>query len=182
MQLINQHLPRFQFTEHHSLLVHGTPRVALETVERVLAEDDPWINRFIAVRELPARVLSPMGFARPLPKRPFGFADFTRLGRQGDEEVAYGLAGRFWQASYGLLPVKDATAFDQLTDAPKLVLNFCTASREQDLLLSTTTRVFCPDAASLRRFTPYWYLIRPFSGLIRGRLLRRIAAAAQAQA
>ncbi len=36
-------------------------------------------------------------------------------------------------------------------------------------VLATETRVFCPDRASRRRFTPY--LIRPFSGLIRHRIL-----------
>jgi hypothetical protein len=45
-------------------------------------------------------------------------------------------------------------------------------------MLHTQTRVFCTDEASLRRFRPYWLLIRPVSGLIRRRLLARIAAAA----
>jgi len=40
--------------------------------------------------------------------------------------------------------------------------------------LTTITRVACPDAATRRRFAPYWYLIRPASGFIRGRALRRV--------
>ena len=31
------------------------------------------------------------------------------------------------------------------------------------------------DAAALRSFRPYWYLIRPVSGMIRRRMLRTIA-------
>ena len=41
--------------------------------------------------------------------------------------------------------------------------------------LTTQTRVHCLDADALRRFTSYWYLIRPVSGLIRRRMLKAIA-------
>jgi len=44
--------------------------------------------------------------------------------------------------------------------------------------LLTETRVHCVDAGARRRFTPYWWLIRPVSGLIRRRLLARIDDAA----
>ncbi|EGH05146.1 hypothetical protein PSYAE_24927, partial [Pseudomonas amygdali pv. aesculi str. 0893_23] len=40
--------------------------------------------------------------------------------------------------------------------------------------LVTETRVQCLDAVALRQFRPYWYLIRPFSGLIRRRVLKAI--------
>jgi hypothetical protein len=46
--------------------------------------------------------------------------------------------------------------------------------------LVTHTRVHCPDEAQRRRFAPYWFAIRPVSGLIRQRLLRRIAQLARA--
>ncbi|WP_201742261.1 hypothetical protein [Mangrovicoccus ximenensis] len=44
----------------------------------------------------------------------------------------------------------------------------------------TETRVFCLDRAAERAFAPYWYLIRPVSGLIRRRLLAMAARAAEA--
>ena len=43
---------------------------------------------------------------------------------------------------------------------------------------STRTRVWCGDAAAQRRFTAYWLLIRPASGLIRRRMLQRVRDAA----
>ena len=77
----------------------------------------------------------------------------------------------------------DSTAafarFDQL-GVPKLVLNFSTEIMSDGRIrLSTETRVFCNDRHSILRFTPYWWLIRPVSGLIRRRLLKRIAHAAK---
>jgi hypothetical protein len=48
-------------------------------------------------------------------------------------------------------------------------------------LLVTETRVFCPDRASLLKFTPYWLLIRPVSGLIRRRILSSIKQMSERQ-
>jgi len=113
----------------------------------------------------------------------FGLHNFTPLGRDGDREIALGLVGEFWQADYGQTPIDDADAFTQF-NAPgvaKLVLNFSTeATGDGRTWLRTETRVFCNDRACLRRFAPYWWLIRPVSGLIRMRLLTRIGDAAQA--
>lgn len=176
MRLMERHLPQHQFEEHHSLAIHSAPGKTLDAAQTVALEPDPFIQRFIAVREFPARLMNRMGRESQLPARPFGGEDFTLLGRDRDQEVAYGLAGRFWQSDYGLHPLSDAPAFDRVTDLPKLVLNFCVQPlAEGGHQLSTTTRVWCPDAASQRSFAPYWYLIRPVSGLIRKRLLQRIA-------
>ncbi|BAK84760.1 hypothetical protein GLX_23480 [Komagataeibacter medellinensis NBRC 3288] len=45
--------------------------------------------------------------------------------------------------------------------------------------LTTETSVFCPTSATRRRFAPYWYLIRPVSGLIRRRMLAFIRKQAE---
>jgi hypothetical protein len=109
------------------------------------------------------------------PARPFGIDDFTLLGRYGDRELAYGLAGRFWRVDHGLQSISGAAAFDQLQALPKLVLNFFVEPLPSgEHRLSATTRVWCPDAASRRSFAPCWTLVRPVSGWIRKRLLKRI--------
>jgi hypothetical protein len=41
--------------------------------------------------------------------------------------------------------------------------------------LSTETRIWCLDPASRRSFRRYWFVVRPFSGLIRIALLRAVA-------
>ena len=46
--------------------------------------------------------------------------------------------------------------------------------------LTTETRVLCADAGARRRFLPYWYLIRPASGMIRRVMLREIRRSAEA--
>lgn len=175
MQQINRFLPEYQFEEHHNLVAQATPGALLDAAQTVAHQPDPLINRLIGLRELPARLMGRFGRRTHLPARPFGVEDFTLLGRDGDREVAYGLAGRFWQSDYGLKPLHNAREFDEVKDLPKLVLNFVAPPiKDGQCEFSTTTRVWCPDAASQRAFTPYWYLIRPVSGLIRKRLLARI--------
>ena len=185
MSLIDQFLPRFQFHEIHQLLTRADPAALLDAALLPGTSDDPWVRRFIQLRELPDRLLGALGGSSGLQQQPaFGIHNFTPLGRNGDQEVAMGLVGKFWQADYGAVAIAGPEAFAKYPDlgVAKLVLNFSTeAADDGRTWLRTETRVFCNDRASLRRFAPYWWLIRPVSGLIRKRLLVRIRDAAQSE-
>ena len=182
MRLIDKYLPVYQFSERHQLLVAATPAALLDAAARPGTSDDPWAHRFIQLRELPDRLMGALGRAGGLKNRvAFGFHNFTALGRDGDRELAFGLVGKFWRSDYGSVAIDGPTAFEAFAEpgVAKLVLNFSAEPLgDRCTWLRTQTRVFCNDRASTLRFTPYWYLIRPVSGLIRRRLLTRIAAAA----
>lgn len=181
MGLIDRYLPRHQFSEEHSRYIPAPPARVLDVLGRPEVLDDPVARGLIALRETPNRLAGRLGFASRLHHRPsFGIAQFTPLGRDGDREVAYGLAGRFWQSDYGLVEMQDAEAFAALDAAgiAKLVMNFTAVPEGAGTRLTTRTRVWCGDDAALRRFRLYWLLIRPASGLIRRRLLKRAHDAA----
>ena len=127
----------------------------------------------MALRTVPSRLLG-----REAPQA--GKEIFTPLDCDGSETVA-GLMGRFWRLDGGLIPFPNADAFDCFAEpgVPKLVIGFRAAPDSLGTLLTTETRVFCPDRHSLLRFAPYWMLIRIPSGLIRRRALRAIKAAAE---
>jgi hypothetical protein len=183
MELIERLLPQWQFSERHALVLDGvTPAQAYASIVTGLSTQDPLINQAIAFREVPGRLLRALGLSRnALPSQAFGFHSFALLGQVPNAEVAFGLAGRFWQLDYGLRPVANAQAFAAMIDQPRLVLNVCVEPLgDHSCRLVTNTRVHCPDEAQRRRFVPYWYAIRPVSGLIRLRLLRRIAQLARA--
>lgn len=181
MQLMDLFLPEWQFGERHELLLPGvSPARAFAAVVPGLSAPDPLIERAIALREAPGRLLRRVGLGGvALPARSFGFHSFTPLGSVPDVEVAFGLAGQFWKLDYGLLKVPDADAFERLQDQPKLVLNVCVEPLARGCRLVTHTRVHCPSETLRRRFAPYWVLIRPVSGLIRRRLLKAVAQASQ---
>ncbi len=183
MELISRLLPEWQFAERHAITLPGVlPARAYASIVPGLSVDDPLIAKAIALREAPGRLLRALGLSgNTLPSRAFGFHSFKLLGELPGREVAFGLAGRFWQMDYGLSRIADSAAFMAMTDQPRLVLNVCVEPLDgQGCQLVTHTRVHCPDEQQRRRFAPYWYLIRPVSGLIRGRLLRRIALLATA--
>lgn len=183
MELMARYLPRFQFAEEHSLHVPASPARVLDAAGQPDVVDDPLARRLIALRELPNRLAGRFGFASALQSRPaFSLANFTPLGRDGDRELAFGLAGQFWRADYGLVPLADAQAFAALDAAglAKLVLHFTVQPEGAGTRLTTRTRIWCGDDAARRRFNAYWLLIRPASGLIRRRLLRRVHDAAVA--
>jgi hypothetical protein len=183
MELIERFLPQWQFSERHALVLDGvTPAQAYASIVPGLSMQDPLINNAIALREVPGRLLRALGLSQnALPSQAFGFHSFALLGKVTNAEVAFGLAGRFWQLDYGLRPVANAQAFAAMNDQPRLVLNVCVEPfSDHSCRLVTHTRVHCPDEAQRRRFAPYWFAIRPVSGLIRQRLLRRIAQLARA--
>lgn len=181
MRLIDHYLPQYQFAEEHHRYIPTSPARVLDVVGSPEVADDPIARRLIALREMPDRLAGRLGFASTLKHRPaFGIDNFTFLGRDGDREVAYGLAGCFWQSDYGLIDVRDAAAFHALdaSGIAKLVMNFTATAQVAGTRLTTRTRVWCVDDATRRRFHLYWLLIRPASGLIRRRLLKRAHDAA----
>lgn len=183
VELMNRLLPEWQFGERHELLLDGVvPAQAYASIVPGLNAEDALVATAIALREMPGRLLKMLGFSsNTLPSRPFGPHSFTLLGESPGHEMAFGLVGQFWQMDYGLCPVADATAFVALADQPRLLLNVCVeAVGGSGCRLVTHTRVHCPTEEQRRRFVPYWYAIRPVSGLIRQRLLRRIAQLARA--
>lgn len=148
-------------------------------MSQLTAEHDPLVQRFLQIREAPARLALRLGLRNALEDRPrFGLHEFTLLGRNADRELAYGLIGRFWRSDFGLRPCADGDAFRRFAEpgTARLVLHFSCEQAEKEgfTLLRTETRVHCPDRRSRLLFTPYWLAIRPVSGLIRRRLLRDI--------
>ncbi len=185
MPWIDDWLPVWQFDEVHHIRSTASPAALLDAAAAYSPVHDRWINAALAVREAPGRLASVLGLVSALGSRPrFGLGDFVALGRQRDEALAYGLAGRFWEAGYGLQPLADAAAFTAFDEpgAAKLLLAFEARPVGDATRLTTVTRVWCTDEAARRQLLPYWALIRPVSGLIRRRILADICRVAQTAA
>ena len=182
MSLLHTFLPEHQFSERHHIRVNASPARVLDMASQLHVTDFPVARLLLYLRAIPARIAAALGkpSARRIDAR-FGLHDFTVLGRDGDQEFALGLVGRFWESAGGLIHV-EASAFRTFSepDIAKLVMTFVARPEGADTLLTTRTDVDCPDAATHRRFTPYWVLIRIPSGLIRRMMLRQIKQLAEA--
>jgi hypothetical protein len=189
MHPLDRWLPEFQFVETHAVVVQASAAACIEAAAAFDPSVDRFMNAALDLREAPGRLMARLGRSGSLQNRPrFGLHDFLLLERDGDRALVHGLAGAFWRANYGLrrFDTPKAWAAFRAAGEGRLALSFHT----EPLLrpdgtaatrLVTTTRVHLPDAAGLRRFTPYWWLIRPVSGLIRWRILGHIRRAAEAR-
>jgi hypothetical protein len=181
--LMSHALPVFDFFEEHRILIQAPSGRILDKVTQVDPANDPFIRLAVTLRELPSRIAERIGDQKTgLSHSNLSLADFIDLGRDDDREVAFGLAGRFWRLDYGLARLKSTDEFVHWSEpgAAKLVMGFAARPCAQGVWLVTRTEILCLDRKARREFLPYWLLIRPVSGLIRRRWLRRIKTAAEA--
>ncbi len=100
-------LPVFQFEERHGRRVAAPPGRVLDAVATLSLRDDPLIRALLGLREVPAW----LGKSQRAVAPSFSMADFVPLGRRDNAEIAWGLVGKFWRPSAGVLPLPDAAAF-----------------------------------------------------------------------
>lgn len=180
-------LPAFHFEERHAIRdVEATPERLRAVIHGFDDRNDAWLNALLWLREWPARRIYrwwPAHGIAPGHAR-FGLNRFTLLA-EDDSGLAFGLVGSFWRLNFGLQRVLDAGQFMQAQPpkAAKLVLSFQWEPTSTGRIhLQTVTRIQCTDAHARRLMTLYWTLIRPFSGLIRHRILRQIQHVSRAPA
>jgi hypothetical protein len=177
--LIDELMPRFDAVERHALVVHAAPADVYAALRRVDLRSAPLIRALLFLRALPG-ALSGQRRERsrgPLTLDAMRGEGFVLLGERPGTELALGLVGRFWTATGQILRLdaEVVRTFDEPGYA-KAVWDFRLAAQPDGTTrLSTETRVRCLDAPSRRRFRLYWWVIRPFSGLIRLALLRAVA-------
>lgn len=174
--LIDKHLPRYHFSERHWTRVRASPDEVMRAVVSLDRPPDRLTSFLMALRSVPSRLLGR--------RAPQGMPSFTLLASDETGGTVAGLVGRFWQLDGGLVAIPDADAFARFDEpgTPKLVIGFRATSDPLGTLLTTETRIFCPNLYSLLRFAPYWMLIRIPSGLIRRRTLRAMKDAAENRA
>lgn len=184
MSLMDQYLPRYQFSERHEVAVRCGAGELLDIIQDYRPPKDRFGETAMLLRQIPARLmhwLAPMRAPQP---SPVTLASFIPLARDGDKEMVGGLVGKFWRPDFGLFAVKDASEF-LLCNPPKtakLVIGFFAEQSGEVTLLATETRVYCPDRYSLIMFFPYWLIIRPVSGLLRRRFLASVRRLAESRA
>lgn len=184
MSLMEIYLPSYQFSEHHQTEMRCAPGELLDIIQNFQLPDDGISVATMFLRQLPARLMhwaAPSRVARP---SSFTIASFTPLARNGDKEIVAGLIARFWRPDFGLVVVNSPSEFLACNPpkTAKLVIGFVAEQRGDITLLTTETRVYCPDRYALMMFRPYWLIIRPVSGVLRRRALGTIRRIVESRA
>jgi hypothetical protein len=174
---LDDFLPAYEFSERHSLAIDAPATRIDEALRTVSIADIPVARALWWIR----RLGRPYGDST----RPFigGELPGVVLDDVPEEGVVLGLTGQFWRVLGSERDRARPTSADEFIayarpDTCKAVIDF----RVGTASLSTETRVHVADPAARRKFRWYWFVIRPFSGLIRILLLRAARRRAEAPA
>jgi hypothetical protein len=174
-QLIDRFVPEWEWDEcHEMVMAAGVEKVYAAALDTDLRRS--WVtDTLIKMRRLPGRART----IREIADR--GFIGFIPLAEAPNEEIVFGLVGRFWRKTGSIVqvPPRRFTAFNT-RGYVKLAWNFrfqpvdATHTR-----VTTETRILATSPYARRRFRAYWFVVRPFSGRIRREMLKAIRRAAE---
>ena len=174
MRLIDEYLPEFHVSSYHQTVVSSPASRVFSSIWDLDLSESVIVRLLFAIRGMPRRALTLKGLVQD---------GFLVLDERPDEELLFGGAGRFWtrHGDFQALNAGDFKGFRQKGHV-KLAVDFRVkpVNRNQTIL-STETRVQCFERYSRWRFNLYWFVIRPFSGLVRKEMLRLVKAASKAK-
>lgn len=165
-RLADKYLPDYHFSERHAIRIKGSVQDVFN------ARDDFDFGRYKLIRFL----FGVRGLPSRLSKQDMKSINFIELEKIPSKQLAIGLIGQFWKVNGNLLNFEAAEFINLHPEGfTKAVWTFCIDRAEPGItLLSTETRILCIGENARKKFRRYWFLIRPFSGLIRKIMLRGI--------
>lgn len=176
---IDEFLTDYDFCASYDIHISASPSVVYERLFW-LDFNEVWIVRLLETVRT-GKLVSPSRLATSLNQRLQG-TGFVMLAEVLNEELLMGIAGRFWRPDGGRcldLSARDFVDFARPGYA-KVAWNFSLKTdSSEETVLSTETRTKCFGAAARWKFRIYWFLIYPFSGLIRKAILNRVKSDAE---
>lgn len=166
MRALDDFLPVYEFSERHGLAIDASRERIDEAFRTVSIADIPVARALWFLRRL--------GRPHGDPTKPFVGGELPGIVLEDvpGEGIVLGLTGQFWRLRGGRDPARLQSADEFMAyarpDTCKAVIDF----RVGPSSLTTETRVHVADPGARRRFRRYWFVVRPFSGLIRILMLR----------
>ncbi len=170
--LLDDLMPKYQFSEVHSVRLSVSPERALNAMKQVTPGEMPLVRVLFAIRSLPAIVAGKRGLptarTAPLYDQMLDFG-FVVLGEEPGREVVCGVIGQMWKVGGTIAAIRDAAEFAAFARPgyAKAAMNLSVAAVDGWTELRTETRVIATDTAARRGFGRYWRVIRPGSAAIR---------------
>jgi hypothetical protein len=179
--LIDEFMPAYDFDEKHETIVRASAETVYAALNSFDFNESAVIRWLFRLRGLGSKNSCDAG-EQVLTLRDMTKFGFVVLGEKPNEEILFGLVGKFWKPTGNLqkIEAEDFLAFDKNGYA-KAAWNFAlTESAMKETRLTTETRVQCTNDESRSQFGFYWTFIKPFSGWIRQEALRLAKEKAEA--
>jgi hypothetical protein len=188
--LLDEILPQYDFTDVHAIKIKASQEVAYRAFTQItLSEISGIVRLLFFLRELPWKIARKeeasltFDIHKPMLSQMLTH-NFTLITEQAPEEIVFGLIvsrkiGTFVDGYNGTekLPEnpEEFLAFHH-PDYLSVVANFLITPAETPgfTIVRTESRTKAWSPQAKKDFTPYWRIIRPFSGLIRELWLRGI--------
>jgi len=169
--LIDEFLPEYDFVETHDISIRADAAKIYHVAHEIDFSESLIIRGLFLLRGMSAENLTLQSLRK---------FRFEILGETLNQEMVLGLVGRFWTFQGDLKKI-DAESFKRFNTAgyAKAVWNFSIDADGAHTRLKTETRIKCLDRESRKSFGRYWVFIRPFSGLIRIKMLKTIKRKAE---
>lgn len=178
--LIDRFAPRYDIMQAQHLVVDAPPA---QTYAAVRSLDFTDVGGFVVdaafwVRGLPERLKGQAPERTPLTFDTMTSAsDWVVLGERAGEEIAAGVAGRFWKPviEWKRLTPEEFTEFAE-PGFGKIVFSLSVRPYgETRSLVTYDVRVTMTDSASHAKFRAYWAVVAPFVRTVQAAALRTIA-------
>lgn len=180
VRAIDSHLPTFDVRSAHQIEVNASAEDTYRAARQLdLARSLP-IAALFAIRGIPHVLSGKARLTRTLTLDTMFELGFVML-EESPTEVVVGSIGKFWRPDSGMVPISPEgfATFDE-PGYSKGIMSFTVDELGPDRsLFATETRVLCTDDASRRKFSMYWRVIGPFSGLIRHAMLNQVKRSAE---
>ena len=163
-KLIDKYLPRYSFNEYHETIINGPIEEVYETARNFDLSKSHLIKWLFKIRRLPTKRMHLQDFISDI--------GFTIIEENIPVENLIGFWARYKIES---IPSPDDFIRNTISARVKVVWNFYFEELDSNQVrLSTETRVLCITPSAKITFGIYWMIIKPFSGIIRKKMLRII--------
>ncbi|MFN4174312.1 MAG: hypothetical protein ACK4HV_04330 [Parachlamydiaceae bacterium] len=158
---LDEIMPSYDFNEiHEKLILNIKPIDAFNALKALDFGESLFLRALFALRGLKA----------------FRFDEiihlFTPLYLKEGEEWDLGLIAKPWTLTGHIVQLSpDAFSSFNSCGYAKMVWHFSFLKEGDNTLVKTETRILCLDRDSLRKFKRYWFFVKPFSGLVRKKIL-----------
>ncbi|WP_199621240.1 hypothetical protein [Paenibacillus alkalitolerans] len=165
MKLIDKYLPYWDFAKVNKI--------------RLNHKDIPDLSMMTQVDFGKSRIFRALFFLRGLPTKNINIGNALLAGfillEQNNKEIVLGLIAQPLKLKGNIRNANPDgfIRFDE-SDYIKAAWNFLFEKEQEDLYLTTETRIHCTSSNAKKKFSIYWSIIGFFSGVIRNEMLKII--------
>ena len=162
--LIDKYLPEYTFNEIHEIVINSPIEKVYQVARNFDLSKSKLIVFLFKIRRLPTKRFNLQDLVKDL--------SFSNIEEQFPRENLIG----FW-ARTKIEPITNYKDFinNTISARIKVVWNFRFSSLNSiQTKVSTETRILCVHPVTKVLFSMYWLIVRPFSGIIRVKMLKII--------